>query len=127
MNKVLIADDDAAVRAVVRATLVEDAYEIVEAADGEDALERAREHLPDLMLLDVMMPRRSGIDVCRALKSDPRTAGIIVVMLTGRSLEEERAAGLDLGADDYFTKPFSPVALLRRVEDVLHGSGPTRP
>ena len=127
MNKVLIADDDAAVRAVVRATLGEDAYEIVEAADGEDALERAREHLPDLMLLDVMMPRRSGIDVCRALKSDPRTAGIIVVMLTGRSLEEERAAGLDLGADDYFTKPFSPVALLRRVEDVLHGSGPTRP
>lgn len=126
MNKVLIADDDAAVRAVVRTTLGDDAYEIIEAADGDEALERAREHRPDLVLLDVMMPRRSGIDVCRTLKSDPSTAGIVVVMLTGKSLDDERAAGLDLGADAYFTKPFSPVALLRRVEDVLHGSGPTR-
>ncbi|HEX2049108.1 MAG TPA: response regulator [Actinomycetota bacterium] len=125
MNKVLIADDDAAVRAVVRTTLGDEAYEIVEACDGDEALQLAREHVPDVVLLDVMMPRRSGLDVCRALKADPRTSRIVVVMLTGKSLHDERDAGVDVGADAYFTKPFSPVALLRRVEDVLHGSGPT--
>jgi DNA-binding response OmpR family regulator len=119
MRKLMIADDEAGVRSLVRMTLDTGDYEIIEAADGEEALALAREHRPELLLLDAMMPKRSGFDVCRELKEDRETNGTTVVMLTARAQEADRDRGTAAGADDYFTKPFSPLALLEKVEEVL--------
>jgi two-component system alkaline phosphatase synthesis response regulator PhoP len=114
--KLLIADDEPAVRALVHVTLEGEEYEILEAADGLEALEVARDESPSLVLLDIMMPRLDGLEVCRQLKSDPDTSDIVVVMLTAQA--QDRDQGLAAGADDYFTKPFSPLALLNMVERV---------
>ena len=122
MRKLLIADDEDGIRSLVRMTLESDAYEILEAADGTEALELARAHRPDLLLLDVMMPGVTGLEVCRTLKSDPATAGITIVMLTARAQDSDREAGRAAGAESYFTKPFSPVALLRKVDEIFSGS-----
>ncbi len=122
MKKLLIADDEDGIRSLVRMTLEADSYEILEARDGEEALALAREHRPDLILLDVMMPGASGVEVCRALKSDASTSGITIIMLTAQAQEEDREEGVAAGADDYFTKPFSPVGLLYKVEEVFAGS-----
>lgn len=119
MKKLLIADDEDGVRSLVRMTLEADAYLILEARDADEALALAREERPDLMFLDVMMPGESGVEVCRALKADPRTAGITIVMLTAQAQDRDREDGLAAGADDYFTKPFSPVNLLSKVEEVF--------
>lgn len=122
MNKVLIADDESGIRSLVHMTLESEDYEILEAADGEEALRVAREHLPALILLDVMMPKKTGFEVCRELKSDPATDAIYCVILTARSQAADEVEGRAAGADDYFTKPFSPLALLRKVDEVLDGS-----
>jgi DNA-binding response OmpR family regulator len=119
MRKLLIADDESGIRSLVRMTLDLDAFEILEAEDGDEALGIARDQHPDMILLDVMMPGLSGVDVCRALKDDPDTSDITVVMLTARAQERDRDDGLSAGADDYFTKPFSPMALLAKVEEVF--------
>jgi CheY-like chemotaxis protein len=116
MKKLLIADDQAGIRSLVRMTLESDAYEIIEAADGNQALALAREQHPDILLLDVMMPGQTGIEVCRALKADPDTAGIHVVLLTAKAQDLDYREGKAAGADEYFTKPFSPVALLELVD-----------
>ncbi|HYY82395.1 MAG TPA: response regulator [Actinomycetes bacterium] len=116
--KLLIADDEAAVRALVHVTLEGDDYEILEAADGVEALEVARDENPRLVLLDIMMPRLDGLEVCRQLKRDPLTSDIVVVMLTAQAQDRDRELGMAAGADDYFTKPFSPLALLHMVERV---------
>jgi two-component system phosphate regulon response regulator PhoB len=119
MRKLMIADDEAGIRSLVRMTLDTGDYEIIEAADGDEALALVREHHPELVLLDAMMPKRSGFDVCRELKEDPETNATTVVMLTARAQEVDRERGTAAGADDYFTKPFSPVALLEKVAEVL--------
>jgi CheY-like chemotaxis protein len=118
--KLLIADDEQAVHALVHVTLEGDDYEILEAADGLEALEVARDESPSLVLLDIMMPRLDGLEVCRQLKSDPDTRDIVVVMLTAQAQaqDRDRDQGLAAGADDYFTKSFSPLALLNMVERV---------
>jgi CheY-like chemotaxis protein len=118
MRKLLIADDEPGIRSLVRMTLESDVYEIVEAANGEEALASARQLHPELVLLDVMMPKLDGFEACRQLKEDPATADIVVVMLTARAQESDRERGAAAGADEYFTKPFSPVALMRLVEDI---------
>jgi two-component system phosphate regulon response regulator PhoB len=117
--KLLIADDHEGIRDLVRITLTDERYEIVEATDGAEALELALEHRPDLIFLDVTMPKKSGLDVCRSLKSNPDTSAMTIVMLTSMGQEKDREAGLSAGADGYFTKPFSPIALLRKVDEVL--------
>lgn len=119
MKKLLIADDELGIRRLVRMTLESDQYEIIEAADAQEALGMARAHRPELVLLDVMMPKGTGFDVCRALKQDPETKDITVVMLTARSQKSDVAEGEVAGADDYFTKPFSPVNLVRKVDQIL--------
>lgn len=121
MRKLLIADDEDGIRSLVKMTLARDEFVILEASDGEQALALAREHGPELILLDVMMPGLSGFEVCRALKDDPDTAQATVVMLSARSQEADREEGIACGADDYFTKPFSPIALLRKIDDVYEG------
>jgi two-component system phosphate regulon response regulator PhoB len=118
VRKLLIADDENGIRSLVRMTLARDRYEIFEASDGEEALALAREHRPELILLDVMMPRLTGFEVCRAIKDDPTTAKSTVVMLSAKAQEADREEGIASGADDYFTKPFSPIALLRKIDEV---------
>ncbi len=119
MRKLLIVDDEDGVRSLVKMTLESSNYEILEARDGDEAMALVRHQHPDLVLLDVMLPDSSGIDICRIIKANPELAATTVVMLTakaqGSDLEEAEAAG----ADGYFTKPFSPVALLHRVERIF--------
>lgn len=119
MRKLLIADDDPTLRNLVRTTLESDEYEILEAGTGNEALAVARAERPQLVLLDVQMPGLTGFAVCRELKADPETRDTIVVMLTSRSQEADLAEGRAAGADEYLTKPFSPLRLLRLVESVL--------
>ena len=117
---VLLADDEVMIRTLIAATLgFEDRYQVLVARDGEEALTTAQREKPDLICLDIMMPGRNGYEVCQALKGDPETAQIKVIMLTALAQESDRWKALEAGADDYVTKPFSPRALLEKVEEVL--------
>jgi DNA-binding response OmpR family regulator len=121
LQKLLIVDDEEGVRALVRMTLNTNEYQILEASDGNQALGLARDHHPDLVLLDVMLPDLSGIDICRELKGDPAMASTTIVMLTAKAQNSDYGEAEDAGADGYFTKPFSPIALIQKVESVLGG------
>ena len=112
-KKVLLADDEEDILMLVSATLGgDDRYDLILARDGEQALNRAREERPDLMFLDVMMPKMNGFEVCAELKGDETTSDIKIVMLTAMAQELDRTKADEAGADFYFTKPFSPTALL---------------
>lgn len=124
MRKLLIVDDEDGVRALVRMTLDNGSYEIIEACEGGEALEMARQYHPDLVLLDVMLPDVSGLEVCRKLKEDPSLASTTIVMLTARAQMSDLGDAEGAGADGYFTKPFSPIALTRKVEAILGPPGP---
>jgi DNA-binding response OmpR family regulator len=113
--KVLVADDEPHLLRLVQYRLEREGYEVLTASDGDEALAKAREALPDLCVLDVMMPRRSGFDVLRELRAGDATADIKVIMLTARAQDRDVDAGFQLGADDYITKPFSPQELRVRV------------
>lgn len=121
MNKrtVLLADDDPGLRRLVGATLGSEHFNLLSAADGDEALAIAQESLPALILLDISMPRRTGLEVCRVLKGDPRTEHIKIVMLTASGSEVDRTRAFEASADDYFVKPFSPIALLDKVYALL--------
>ncbi len=119
MTVVLVADDDADIRDLVAFKLEQAGLEVVAVEDGQAALERARERQPALAVLDVSMPGLSGIDVCRMLRADPATAGILVIMLTARVQEQDVEGGFSAGADDYVTKPFSPRELVSRIQALL--------
>ena len=117
MTRILVVDDEPHILDVVRAYLVREGHEVSTASDGEAALERARADEPDLIILDVMLPRRSGFDVLRQLRADGSAAAVI--MLTARDDVIDRVAALEIGADDYVTKPFEPRELVARVGAVL--------
>ena len=119
MRKLLIVDDEDGVRSLVRTTLDSGEFEIIEASEGSEAIDLARRHKPDLVLLDVMLPDVSGVEVCRQLKALPELASTTIVMLTARAQTSDVGEAEDAGADGYFTKPFSPIALSRKVEEVL--------
>jgi DNA-binding response OmpR family regulator len=116
---VLIVDDEADVVDLVRYKLHGAGYATLTAGDGLEALRLARERRPDLIVLDLMLPEMNGEEVCRQLKQHPDTASIPVLMLTAKVQPEERIAGLETGADDYISKPFSPRELILRIEAVL--------
>ena len=116
---VLLADDDEGLRRLVGATLGSDHFELLSAEDGAQTLATARERKPELILLDINMPRMSGLEVCRLLKADPTTAHIKIVMLTASGSDDDRARAFEAAADDYFVKPFSPIALLDKVYGLL--------
>jgi DNA-binding response OmpR family regulator len=120
-SRILVADDEPHIREVIRAYLERESYEVLEASDGEVALELARTAGLDLLVLDVMLPLRSGFDVLRTLRSEG--SGVGVVMLTARDDVIDRVAGLELGADDYVTKPFEPREVVARVGAVLRRFG----
>lgn len=119
MKTVLLADDEQNLRALVRTTLEDPAYRILEAADGRTALDLARRELPDLVLLDWTMPAMNGIDVAAALRSEPATAAIPIIMLTARGQTTDRERGVAAGASAYLVKPFSPLELLEKVRELL--------
>lgn len=119
MKKILIVDDEEKVRKLVEVTLSVGDVEILHASNGEEALAKAREGKPDIILLDIMMSGPvDGYDVCRSLKQDARTKGIYIIMLTAKGQQADRERGLALGADDYFVKPFSPMELMDKIDNI---------
>jgi DNA-binding response OmpR family regulator len=118
---VLVADDEQDIIELVRFRLEHDGYRVLTASDGEAALQLARDEHPDLCVLDVMMPKLSGLEVLAQLRADPTTAGTRVIMLTARGQDPDIDRGFELGAHDYVTKPFSPKELRRRVQAQLSG------
>jgi DNA-binding response OmpR family regulator len=118
-RRVLLADDDPSLLRLISTTLGTDDFDLLQAGDGHEALEVARRERPDLILLDINMPRLNGFEVCQALKHDPETANIKVVVLSARGSVADRARGRECGADDYFVKPFSPIQLLNKVYALL--------
>jgi len=118
-ESILVVDDEREILELVKYNLAKEGYNVVCVETGEDALNAARLKLPDLVLLDLMLPGVDGLEVCRKLKADPKTQEIPVVMLTAKGGEADIVAGLELGADDYVTKPFSPRVLTARVKAVL--------
>jgi two-component system alkaline phosphatase synthesis response regulator PhoP len=114
-----VVEDESDVAELIRYNLTKDGWDVITAATGADALRRAREARPDIVLLDIMVPQLNGWEVCRRLKQDPETAGIPVIMVTGRVEEGDKVLGFELGADDYVTKPFSPRELIARIRAVM--------
>src|SRR5437868_7014298 len=106
--KILVVDDEPDVVQLIEYNLKAAGYDVAAAADGREALTKARASQPDLIILDLMLPEVEGLDVCKILRRDPSTAGIPIVMLTAKASETDRVLGFELGADDYVTKPFSP-------------------
>jgi two-component system phosphate regulon response regulator PhoB len=117
--KLLLVEDDAALAELLEYRFEREGYAVRVSADGDEALDLAAEETPDLVILDWMIEGTSGIEVCRRLRRDKRTAGVPIIMLTAREAEDDRVRGLETGADDYVTKPFSPRELLARVAAVL--------
>jgi two-component system phosphate regulon response regulator PhoB len=122
---VLVAEDESALVTLLRYNLEREGYRVVEATDGEEALLLAAEEKPDLVLLDWMLPQLSGIEVCRRLRARPESRNVPILMLTARGEEADRVRGLNTGADDYITKPFSMTELLARLRAVLRRIRPS--
>lgn len=117
--KILVVDDEPDVVELVRYNLNSSGYEVVTAVDGKEALKKVRAETPDLIVLDIMLPGIDGFEVCKILKRDPATSAIPIIMLTAKAEEVDRVVGLELGADDYITKPFSPREFVLRVKALL--------
>lgn len=117
--KILVVDDEPDAVELIEFNLKAAGYEVVTAADGEEALKKARSLLPSLIILDLMLPEVDGLEVCKILRRDSRTSAVPIIMLTAKAAEIDRVLGLELGADDYLTKPFSPRELVLRVKRLL--------
>ncbi len=118
-NKILIVDDEPDIVDLVSYNLKKDGYRVTTASDGEVALDKIKKDNFDLVVLDLMLPGIQGVDLCRIIRNDPKTAGIPIIMLTAKGEEIDRVIGLESGADDYMTKPFSPRELIARIKAVL--------
>ena len=122
---ILIVEDEAALVELLRYNLEKEGHRVTVAADGEDGLSAVEDSKPDLVILDWMLPLVSGLEVCRQIRRKPATRTLPVIMLTARSEETDRVRGLEIGADDYITKPFSPSELMARVRAVLRRAQPS--
>ena len=123
MKKILVVDDKPEVVELVSATLEGEGYQIICAFDGEEALQKINKEKPDLVLLDVRMPKMTGLEVLAKVKKDPQTKDIPIIMLTAKGQQLDKDEGIRLGAEDYIIKPFSPSHLLRKIEEILAGVG----
>jgi DNA-binding response OmpR family regulator len=123
LGKVLLLEDEQDVAELIRYNLAKEGYDVIVSGNGAEALRLAREHRPDVVLLDIMVPQLNGWEVCRRLKQDADLASIPVIMVSGRVDEGDKVLGFELGADDYVTKPFSPRELLARIRAVLRRRG----
>lgn len=117
--KILIVDDEPDAVELVDFNLKQAGFDVAVAADGAEAVKKARSFSPSLVVLDLMLPELDGLEVCKILRRDPATAGIPIIMLTAKASEMDRVVGLEIGADDYITKPFSPRELVLRVKKML--------
>lgn len=121
---ILVVEDEPGIQEVLKFNLGQHGHDVVVAGDGEDAMSLLRGALPDLILLDWMLPGMSGIDLAKRIRGDGRLKGIPIIMLTARTEERDKIQGLDTGADDYITKPFSPRELMARIKAVLRRRAP---
>ncbi len=122
-KRIVIVEDEEKVVSLIRAVLSREGFDIKSAPDGISGLTLVQEEIPDLLILDLMLPSLDGFEICREIRMDPRTAQIPVIILTCKSEELDKVLGLELGADDFITKPFSPRELLARVKAVLRRTG----
>ena len=118
-SKILVVDDEPEAVELVEFNLKQAGFSVTTAADGAEALNKARTTPPDLVVLDLMLPEINGLEVCKMLRRDPVTAALPIIMLTAKAAEIDRVLGLELGADDYITKPFSPRELVLRIQKLL--------
>lgn len=118
-EKILVVDDEEDILELVRYNLVKDGYRVTCVSSGEQAIQKLREETPNVILLDLMLPGMDGLDVCKKLRTNPATAGIPIIMITAKGEDADIVTGLELGADDYLTKPFSPRVLLARIRAIL--------
>jgi two-component system alkaline phosphatase synthesis response regulator PhoP len=118
-EKILIVEDDKDIIKMLEYNLKKEGFRVIAAHDGEDALDLALRQSPDLILLDLMLPGIDGLEVCKTLKNESKTGTIPIIMLTAKSQESDKVVGLEMGADDYITKPFSPRELIARIKAVL--------
>jgi two-component system phosphate regulon response regulator PhoB len=125
MTKILVVDDEPAQRELLQYNITKAGYEVITAQNGREAIECVEEHQPDLVILDWMMPEASGIDVCRELRARSETRLMPIIMVSARGEEGDRSLGLDSGADDYVTKPFSPRELVSRINALLRRARPS--
>lgn len=118
-NKILVVEDEEDIRELIHFNLFKEKFDVITAGDGEEALSKYKEQTPDLVLLDLMLPKLDGISVCRQLRENYKTKNTPIIMLTAKGGEEDIVRGLESGADDYITKPFSPKILIARVKAAL--------
>ncbi|MEI6631595.1 MAG: response regulator [bacterium] len=118
-KKILVVDDEPDILQVVVKRLISSGFEIITASDGQEALDKARKEVPDLIVLDLMLPKIDGYKVCGLLKRDSRYANIPVILFTARAQEDDMNMGKDAGADAYITKPFEPQVLLDKIKELL--------
>jgi len=120
MKKILIVDDEVRIRRLVEVTLMSDARRILQAENGKEAIEIAKAEKPELIIMDILMPGEiDGLEATRILKNDPETKGCKIIMLTAKGQDEDRKKGFEAGADDYFSKPFSPMVLMEKIEEIF--------
>ena len=118
-NKVLVVDDEANLTRSITFILRKEGYEVEVASNGEEAINKAVQLKPNVMLLDIMMPKKNGYEVCQEVREDPDLRDIYIIMLTAKGQEVDREKGLEMGADEFITKPFSPSVVVERVNAVL--------
>lgn len=116
---VLVVEDEEAIMTLLKYNLEKEGFSVLTAMDGEDALAQVKEYKPDIIVLDWMLPSMTGVEVCKSLRRNPNTKNIPIIMLSARGQEDDRVQGLDSGADDYITKPFSPSELVARIRAVF--------
>ena len=126
-GRILVVDDEIYIVHILDFSLGMEGYEVITALDGEQALEKLKTEKPDLIVLDIMMPKLDGYEVCKAIKSSPETRHIPVILLSAKGRNVDQKLGFDVGADDYITKPFSPRKLVERINAILgHGTSQQR-
>ena len=121
-GKILVVDDEVNITQILEFSIGAEGYEVITAANGEEAIDKARREQPDLIILDIMMPKIDGYEACRILKANPLTKGIPVVLLTAKGRDIDKRLGYEVGATDYIIKPFSPNKLVDRIHQLLVGS-----
>lgn len=118
-GKILVVDDEVNITQILEFSLGAEGYQVVTAANGEEAVDKARKEQPDLIVLDIMMPKIDGYEACRILKSNPITKNIPIVLLTAKGRDIDKRMGYEVGAEDYVIKPFSPNKLIDRIHELL--------
>jgi len=119
LKKVLIADDEPDILEILKYNLIKEGYQVITAQDGDEAIEKAKQTLPDLIILDIMMPGKNGVEVCEILRSQPKMKDTLIMFLTALSDEATQIKGLATGADDYISKPISPNVFISKVQSLL--------